>query len=133
MYTQCTGIIKFCYINFEFIYSQFIFTEETLVYIFICFTCTKFFIYIWYRVMTTKTLFSICHHRIGCSRPITELVQPSLTPFPLVTSILLSPCVWFCLFCSLVYWLFILIFYIHMKSSVPVFLCLTYFTLYKTL
>ena len=126
MYTQCTGIIKFCYVNFEFIYSQFIFTEETLVYIFICFTCTKFFIYIWYRVMTTKTLFSICQHTVDPFTHFTHSLSPPVTTT--ATVFFVSTCLFlFGLFIYIFVYLFFVSYY-KWNNTIFVFLHLTYFT-----
>ena len=63
--------------------------------------------------MTTKNSFSIYHHRIGCSLPIIELIQASLIPFPLVTSILLSVSMCLILFGLLTCLLYIYIYILH--------------------
>ena len=76
---QCTDN-KFCYVKFEFIYSRFIFYQVNIcLYHYISFMCTKlyFSFYIPYRVITTKNLPSICHHRVG-SLPM----SPFSLPFP---------------------------------------------------
>ena len=132
MYTQCTGNIKFCYVNFEFIYSVYFHWGIIGTHFLYVSHVQKFFVYILYRVMTTKTLFSVIlelvvhYYRAGSTLPY---------PFPSgnqysTVCLHVFDFVWFAHLFTVCLYLYSTYLWNH---SVPVFLCLTYFTLYKTL